>query len=100
MPRTIRGERIDLVRAERDRIRVSADVIYLMTGYGPDYEVLRRAGVPFHGRTGRPLFDPRTLETKVPGIFLCGTVVLKWLGEKASIENTKGHGRVILEAMR
>lgn len=100
VPRAIRGESVDLVRADGEHMRMPADAVYLLTGYGPDYEVLRRAGVPFHARTGRPLFNPRTLETKVPGIFLCGTVVLTWRGGKASIENTKDHGRVILEAMR
>jgi hypothetical protein len=42
------------------------------------------AGAPFNQHTRRPLFNPRTLETRLPGVFLCGTIVLKWKGEKAN----------------
>jgi thioredoxin reductase (NADPH) len=77
-----------------------ADTVFLLTGYGPDYRLLRETGVRFHRQTGRPLFDPDTLETKTPGVFLCGTVVLKAHGEQATIENTRDHARRMLPRVR
>ncbi len=77
-----------------------ADLTYLLTGYGPDLDLLRAAGVPVHRRTGRPLFDPDTLQTRTAGVFLCGTVVLKRHGEKATIANTRGHGERIARNLR
>jgi len=79
---------------------VSAERVYLLTGYGPDYDLLRQAEVPNHRRTGRPLFNARTLETKIPGIFLAGTLVLRWRGDKASIPNTRDHGEVLCDHLR
>lgn len=79
---------------------IDVDRAFLLTGYGPDYAVLRSASVPFHKRSQRPLFNPRTLETKIPGIFLCGTVALKWRGNKASIENIQNHGKITINNLR
>jgi thioredoxin reductase (NADPH) len=99
VPTSIRDHLVELKTTDAALSKIEVDRVFLLTGYGPDYEFLRRAGIPFHKRNRRPLFNPRTLESRVPGIFLCGTVVLKWNGEKASIENTRDHGRVILENM-
>lgn len=88
---------MELKRGGAESFPIKAEQVFLLTGYGPDYKLLKRAGILFHRRTGRPLFNRKTLQTSVPGIFLCGTIVLKWKGEKASIENTRDHGKVILE---
>ncbi len=100
VPLAIEPGRAALLSRGAHEERLDADRVLLLTGYGPDYALLSRAGVPVHRRTGRPLHHPRTLETHVEGIFLCGTVVLKWQGEKASISNTRNHGEVILDNMR
>lgn len=81
-------------------MEIDVDRVFLLTGYGPDYAILKSASVPFHKRSKRPLFNPKTLETKISGIFLCGTVVLKWHGKKANIENTRNHGKIILNNLR
>jgi len=77
-----------------------ADAVFLLTGYGPDYRVLRDSAVRFHRRTGRPLFTDETLETKTPGVFLCGTVALSVRGEQATIENTRDHALWMLDTIR
>jgi thioredoxin reductase (NADPH) len=87
-------------RAIEHQETVACDRVYLLTGYGPDYILLHMIGVPFNARTKRPLFSPRTLQTKEPGIFLCGTIVRHWQGEKASIANTREHGKILLEHLR
>lgn len=77
-----------------------ADAVFLLTGYGPDYRLLRGAGIRFHKRTARPLFSESTLETKIPGIFLCGTVALSVGGEDATIENSRHHALLMLDSIR
>ena len=76
-----------------------ADAVFLLTGYGPDYRLLRDAGVRFHKRTARPLFDEATLETRSPGIFLCGTVALRVGREQATIENSRDHALLMLDSI-
>ena len=77
-----------------------ADAVFLLTGYGPDYRMLRDSAVRFHRRTRRPLFADETLETKTPGVFLCGTVALSVRGEQATIENTRDHALWMLDSIR
>ncbi|MBM4053570.1 MAG: hypothetical protein FJ264_02630 [Planctomycetes bacterium] len=98
--RSIKKKQVILRLDETEDIAIDTDVIFLLTGYGPDYSLLKTASVPFHKRTQRPLFNSKTLETKIPGIFLCGTLILTWKGKKASIENTLEHGKIILSNLR
>jgi len=77
-----------------------ADAVFLLTGYGPDYRFLKASGIRFHKQTARPLFTDTTLETRSPGIFLCGTVVLRVGGEQATIENSRDHALQMLDSIR
>lgn len=77
-----------------------ADAVFLLTGYGPDYRLLQGAGIRFHKRTARPLFTEATLESRSPGIFLCGTVVLRVNQEAATIENSRDHALLMLDSIR
>jgi thioredoxin reductase (NADPH) len=100
VPHSIHNKQVRLISDGKKNMTIDVDRVFLLTGYGPDYATLKSASVPFHKRHKRPLFNPRTLETKKSGIFLCGTIVLKWQGEKASIDNTRGHGKIILNNLR
>jgi thioredoxin reductase (NADPH) len=100
VPRSIHNKQVKLKSDGKKNMTIDVDRVFLLTGYGPDYATLKSASVPFHKRHKRPLFNPKTLETKKSGIFLCGTIVLKWQGEKASIDNTRGHGKIILNNLR
>ena len=99
-PLKFEGRSVVLSQGDGRSVIRNVDKVFLLTGYGPKYDFLSKSGVPFHTRTRKPLFNSRTLETRLPGIFLCGTIVLRWLGEKASIENTRSHGKIILENLR
>lgn len=75
--------------------RVRADHVYLLTGYAPNVDLLRAAGVPIDARTGIPAHDPDTLETGVPGLFIAGVVVAGFDANKVFIENGRYHGEKI-----
>lgn len=100
VPVSVNAEGAELREATGGLRFEPADTVFLLTGYGPDYRLLRETGVPFHRRTARPLFDEETLETKTPGVFLCGTVALKTGGEQATIENTRDHALRMLPRIR
>ncbi len=53
--------------------RIPADRVYLLTGYHPDFDLLRSIGVALD-EDGRFELDPETLETAVPGVHLAGSV--------------------------
>lgn len=72
--------------------RLPAQFIYAMTGFAPNMELLRAAGVPIDAKTGIPRHDPDTLETTVPGLFIAGVVIAGFDANKVFIENGRYHG--------
>ncbi len=72
--------------------RLAARFVYVMTGFAPNTELLRAAGVPIDGTTGVPAHDPDTLETSVPGLFIAGVVVAGYDANQVFIENGRFHG--------
>ena len=51
----------------------AADFVLLMTGYEADMSLFRLLGVPLAEGTQAPVFDVRTMETGVPGVYVAGT---------------------------
>ncbi|MGH7483308.1 MAG: YpdA family putative bacillithiol disulfide reductase [Longimicrobiales bacterium] len=79
--------------------RLDNDWVFLMTGYGPDQRLLRRLGVEVDERAGTPSFDPATLQTNVPGVFLAGVAIAGYDSSKIFIENGRHHGARIVAAI-
>ncbi len=75
--------------------RVPADHVYLMLGYQPEIELLRKLGVPIDQGTGVPRHDPATMETAIPGIFIAGVIASGFDANKTFIENGRFHGDLI-----
>ena len=76
-----------------------ADAVLLLTGYHPDCDVMRRAGVRLHPDSQTPEFDPLTFETNVPGLFLAGGAVCGKDTSGIFIENGRFHGETIAKVI-
>jgi thioredoxin reductase (NADPH) len=72
--------------------RLPASMVYVMTGFVPNMDLLKQLGVPIDPTTGIPEHDPETLETTVPGVFIAGVVVAGFDANKVFIENGRYHG--------
>lgn len=69
--------------------------VYALTGYHPDFDLFRAIGIDFDETTGRPVLDPATLETTVPGIHMAGSITAgRDIGE-IFIENGRFDGEKI-----
>lgn len=79
--------------------RLPATFVYVMTGFAPQVDLLRRVGVPIDEHTGIPQHNPATLETSVPGIFVAGVVVAGFDANKIFIENGRYHGDRIVSRL-
>lgn len=75
--------------------RLSADRIYLLTGFAPDFELFRSMGIELDPVTERPVLNPETLETNVPGIFMAGSIVAGRAISEVFIENGRYDGEKI-----
>lgn len=83
-----------------DREKIPADHVYLLTGFAPNVDLLKKAGVTIDRTTGIPVHDPDTLETNVPGIFVAGVVIAGYDANKVFIENGRYHGDKIVAKLR
>lgn len=89
---SISADHVELTTGER----LPASLVYVMTGFAPNTDLLRDAGVPIDPVTGIPAHDPATLETAVPGIYIAGVVVAGFDANKVFIENGRYHGERIV----
>ncbi len=85
-----------VIESPRGEERLKADLVYVMTGFAPNMDLLRDVGVPIDATTGIPAHDPETLETSVPGLFIAGVVVAGFDANKVFIENGRYHGDKIV----
>ncbi|NUK31232.1 YpdA family putative bacillithiol disulfide reductase [Parageobacillus sp. VR-IP] len=72
--------------------KIKNDFVFAMTGYHPDHEFLKKMGVEVDPETGRPLYNPETMETNVPGIFIAGVIAAGNDANEIFIENGRFHG--------
>jgi thioredoxin reductase (NADPH) len=75
------------------------DFVFAMTGYHPDFTFLERLGVRFEGGDRRPVCNPQTLESNVPGVYLAGVIVAGSRTNEIFIENGRFHGRQIAASL-
>ena len=108
LPREIRPGRAVLERlapgAEPgggEAVEIEADFVLLLTGYKQDPDLFTQVGVTLEGEGRRPRFDPATMETDVPGLFVAGTATAgtQLAGVKEFIETSHVHVDRIVAAL-
>lgn len=83
----------------KEQKRIKNDYVFAMTGYRPDHAFLRKIGVRIEPETGRPLFNPDTMETNVKGIYIAGVIAAGNNANEIFIENGRFHGGQIAESI-
>ncbi|HKU20541.1 MAG TPA: YpdA family putative bacillithiol disulfide reductase [Terriglobales bacterium] len=76
------------------------DFVFAMTGYHPDYDFLTSMGIELSPEQCRPVCDPETLESNVPGIYVAGVIVAGSRTNEIFIENGRFHGQLIAADLR
>ncbi|WEG11396.1 YpdA family putative bacillithiol disulfide reductase [Pullulanibacillus sp. KACC 23026] len=75
------------------------DFVFAMTGYHPDHSLLKEMGINIDAETGRPFFNPETMETNVPHLFIAGVIAAGNNANEIFIENGRFHGERIAETI-
>ncbi|MGP4107412.1 YpdA family putative bacillithiol disulfide reductase [Virgibacillus sp. L01] len=78
---------------------IDNDFVFAMTGYKPDLQFLKKAGVAIDEENGCPIFNESTMETNVVGIYVAGVVAAGYNNNKIFIENGRHHGGLIAESI-
>lgn len=76
VPVAITHDGVSLRRTGGDESSViAADDVLLLTGYVADPMLFRRCGVELEEPGGVPVFDPDTMQTAIPGLYIAGTAI-------------------------
>ncbi len=93
-----------IIKIEQDAITVAQkgqevtlknDFVLALTGYRPNFKMLKSLGVELEGKMKKPVYDSQTMETNVKGIYLAGVVCGGLETHKWFIENSRVHAGMI-----
>lgn len=87
-------ESVRIMTPEGERT-LKNDFVFALTGYHPDYEFLQALGIELQKPEMRPVCNPQTFESNVPGIYVAGVIVAGARTSEIFIENGRFHGRQI-----
>jgi thioredoxin reductase (NADPH) len=89
------------VVVERQGVQESipAEAVFLLTGYHPDVELMRRAGITCDPETLTPALNSETFESNVPNLFIAGGAVAGKNTGNIFIENGRFHGERIVKVL-
>lgn len=94
----IREHEVVIERNGQEEV-VKNDFVFAMTGYHPDHAFIRNMGVRIDEETGRPYYEPETMETNVQGLFIAGVIAAGNNANEIFIENGRFHGDCIAKAI-
>lgn len=73
------------------------DFVLAMTGYQPPFDFMTECGIRFHDDTFHtPVYNEKTMETNVRGLYLAGVVCGGLKTNKWFIENSRIHAEMII----
>ncbi|GHA27265.1 pyridine nucleotide-disulfide oxidoreductase [Salinimicrobium marinum] len=87
-----------IITSKKGEETLENDFVLLLTGYRPNFDFLKNIGIELSD-DGRkiPQYNPETMETNVPGIYLAGVVCGGMETHKWFIENSRVHASMIME---
>jgi thioredoxin reductase (NADPH) len=78
-------------------VTIPNDFVMAMTGYKPNFEFLHKIGIVLSADTkSLPQYNPETMETNLPGIYLAGVVCGGMDTHLWFIENSRIHAEMIV----
>lgn len=84
-----------VVEQDGRTVELENDFVLKLIGYRPDRDFLVSMGVEVNEETTAPVFNPETMETNVPGIYVAGVIAAGREANEIFIENGRGHGALI-----
>lgn len=85
------------VKTPEGDVTLDNDFVIAMTGYKPNFEMLKKLGVASDERSNLPFYNPESMETNQPGLYLAGVVCGGMDTHKWFIENSRVHAEQIFE---
>ncbi|MEZ4811634.1 MAG: YpdA family putative bacillithiol disulfide reductase [Allomuricauda sp.] len=94
-------EREIIVDTPEGTVVLENDFVLALTGYMPNFKFLEKLGITLSKDEKRsPAYNPETMETNVPGLFLAGVICGGMETHKWFIENSRIHAPIIVKAIK
>lgn len=93
----ILDDSIRLIHTDGSTRELDNDFVLAMTGFRPDRQLLTSVGVEMSDDMDKPLYDERTMESSVPGVYVGGVIASGRNANEVFIESGRWHGRYIAE---
>ncbi|MET1057263.1 MAG: YpdA family putative bacillithiol disulfide reductase [Pedobacter sp.] len=92
------GEDTVTLKTPEGELKLENDFVIAMTGYKPNFEMLRKLGVQMVDEVSNaPVYDPESMETNQRGLYLAGVVCGGMDTHKWFIENSRVHAEQIFK---
>jgi thioredoxin reductase (NADPH) len=92
----IRHHEVD-IRTPEGIVTIPNDYVIALTGYQPNFDFLRKVGVSLSDDERlQPFYNPATMETNIPGLYLAGVVCGGMNTHVWFIENSRIHAGMII----
>jgi thioredoxin reductase (NADPH) len=92
----VRHHEVDILTPE-GIVTIPNDYVIALTGYQPNFDFLRKVGIILSDDERlQPYYDPATMETNVPGLYLAGVVCGGMNTHVWFIENSRIHAGMIV----
>jgi thioredoxin reductase (NADPH) len=85
---------------DEEEMSIYNDFVFAMTGYRPDHQFLKSMGIIIDEESGRPLFNPDSMETNVEGLYIAGVIAAGNNANEIFIENGRFHGGLIAQSIQ
>lgn len=97
--KAIREKEVD-IETPNGVVTIANDYVIALTGYKPDFTLLRRIGIQLSAdEVMQPQYNPDTMETNLPNVYLAGVVVGGMNTHLWFIENSREHAEKIIASI-
>ena len=97
--KAIREKEVD-IQTPDGVVTIENDYVIALTGYKPNFDFLRRVGVELsNDELLQPTYNPDTMETNLPNVYLAGVVCGGMNTHVWFIENSREHADKIVKAI-
>jgi len=94
--KAIRKQDVDIETPE-GTVTIANDFVMAMTGYKPNFDLLKKWGLILSEDKFIPKYNPETMETNLPGVYLAGVVCGGLDTHLWFIENSRIHADMIID---
>ena len=94
-------EKYLIIKNRNEKIRIKNDFVLAMTGYQPNFKLLKSVGIKFNkDKDFSPRYNKDTMESNVKGVYLAGVICGGYQTNKWFIENSRIHASQIIKHIK